>query len=144
MPVGGFEPQTDVQVITVPCDAAGEQTPTISELCLLACPDNVSMQLELIAIGYRANTLMIDTTDCHVDIEHIDDSASDAATDLVTDFDMEVENVTALVYNPVYLGSQILDAGDVINAEFTVTSPTTASEGVAFIVIFRVLRRSGA
>ena len=136
----GFEPQTDVHIVSVPIDSALEATPIITEQCLLACPDNAGMQMELLSVGYRANTLPIDSTDLHVDIEFIDDSNSDTVTDLTTDFDMAA--ATVLVYNEVYRGHQILDAGDVINAEFTVTSPSTISAGAALIVEYRILRRS--
>ena len=136
----GFEPQTDVHITVVPIDSALEATPIITEQCLLACPDNEGLQMELLSVGYRANTLPIDSTDLHVDIEFIDDSNSDAVTDLAENFDMAA--ATVLVYNEVYRGHQILDAGDVINAEFTVTSPSTISAGAALIVEYRILRRS--
>ena len=50
----GFEPQTDVQIITIPCDAALETTPTIGELCLLGVPDEVRV-VELLPLGYPAD-----------------------------------------------------------------------------------------
>jgi len=138
----GFEPQTDVHLIVVPCDAAMETTPTITELCLLACPDNANFQLELLSVSFRANTLPVDgSNDVHVDIEFIDDSDSDSVTDLEENYDLE-DDTTVLILNEVYRGSQVLDPGDVINAEFTVTTPDTASEGAAFIVEYRILKRS--
>lgn len=141
--MAGFEPQTDVQVVSIPCDMAWETTPTMKEFCLLTCPDNANMQLELLSVGFVADTLPIDSTDLHVDVEFIDDSdGSDTATDLVENYDVEVANATAAIYNEMWRGSQIMDAGDVINAEVTSTSPSTASEGAAFIVEFRVLRHS--
>ncbi len=137
----GFEPQTDVQVIVIPIDAALEQTPTVTEVCLLACPDGVNMQMELLSVNYRANTLPVDAGDVDVDIEHIDDSNADTPADLEENFDLTAGD--ALVNNEVWRGSQILDAGDVINAEFTTDGAiTTASEGAALIVEFRVLRHS--
>lgn len=138
------DPQTtDIHYLSVPADAAGESSPVITELFLLGCPDVANVQLELLSIHYRANVLMIDTTDCHVDIEFIDDSdSSDAVTKLVTDFDMEVANCEAFVMNLVWSGSKILDPGDVINAEFDVTSPSTISKGAGFLVEYRVLRHS--
>ncbi len=137
----GFEPQTDVQVIVIPIDSALETTPTTIEACLLACPDGVNMQLELLSVSFRANTLPADGGDVDVDIEFIDDSASDAVTQLEENFSLK--GATVLINNEVWRGSQILDPGDVINAEFTTDGTVdTASEGAALVVEFRVLRRS--
>jgi hypothetical protein len=136
-----FEPQTAVAVLAIPVDAALETTPTIVEVCLLACPDDVSMQIELLSVGFRANTLPADGGAVNVDIEHIDDSDSDSVTDLLENYDLT--GGTVLVYDSIWRGNQILDAGDVINAEFTTDGTLdTASEGAALIVEYRVLRRS--
>lgn len=141
MPYAGFEPQTAVQLVVIPIDAALETTPTESEIALLACPDNVGMKLELLAVGVVAETIPVDSSHAAtVDIEWCDDSAADAVADLKTGFDLLT--ITAKVYNEVYRGSQILDPGDAVNAEFTVTTPDTASEGAALIVEYRVLGRS--
>jgi hypothetical protein len=136
-----FEPQTAVEVLVIPIDACLEQTPTQVEACLLACPDNVNMQVELLSVGVRANTVPIDAGTTTVDIEFIDDSNSDTPADLLAGFDLT--GITVLIYNPIWRGSQILDAGDVINAEFVTDGAiSTASEGAALIVEYRVLRRS--
>ena len=136
-----FEPQTDVNILVVPVDAALETTPTIVEACLLACPVGANMQMEILSVGYRANTNVIDAGTTTVDIEFIDDSNSDAVSNLSTGFDLT--GATVLVYNEVWRGSQILDAGDVVNAEFTTDGGlSTASEGAAFIVEYKVLRHS--
>ncbi len=138
-----FEPQTDVQLCVIPIDDALETTPTVVEAGLLACPDNANMQIELLGVSFRANTLPVDgSNDVHVDIEFIDDSDSDSVTDLVTNYDMLAAGSTVLIANEVFRGSQIMDAGDVINAEFTVTTPDTASEGACLVVEYRVLRHS--
>jgi hypothetical protein len=101
------------------------------------------MQMEVLSVGYRANTLPVDAGDpVTVDIEWIDDSASDVVANLAAAYDMLAAGSTVLVYNEVWRGNQILDAGDVVNAEFTVATPTTASEGAALIVEYRVLRHS--
>ena len=136
------EPQADVHFIVIPIDAALETTPTIVEACLLICPDNENCQLELVSISYRAHILPIDAAaNVNVDIEFIDDSAADVIANLVAAFTLD-DNRTALIGNQVFNGSQILDPGDVINAEFDVATPTTASEGAAFLVGYRVLRHS--
>ncbi len=139
-----FEPQTAVEVAVIPIDAALEVSPTAIDVCLLACPDNVNMQIELLSVGFRANILPIDPGDpVGVDLEFIDDT-DDSVTNLVSAFSFLAANVTVLIYNSVWRGSQILNPGDVINAEFadTVSTPGTASEGAALIVEYRVLKRS--
>lgn len=139
--IPGFEPQTDVQVAIIQIDAALEQTPTIVEACLLACPSLANMQMELLSVGYRANTNVVDAGTTTVDIEFIDDSNSDAVADILAGYDLT--GATVLVYNQIWRGSQILDAGDVINAEFTTDgSLSTPTQGAAFIVEYRVLRHS--
>lgn len=136
-----FEPQTAVQILVIPVDAALEATPTIVEACLLACPVGANMQMEILSVGYRANTNVVDAGTTTVDIEFIDDSNSDTVTNLQAAFDLT--GATVLVYNEVWRGSQILDAGDVVNAEFTTDGAlSTASEGAALIVEYRVLRHS--
>lgn len=141
MPYGGSEPQTDVHILIVPIDAALETTPTIIEACLLACPVGANMQMEILSVGYRANTNVVDAGTTTLDIEFIDDSDSDVVANLSAGFDLT--GATVLVYNEVWRGSQILDAGDVVNAEFTTDGAlSTASEGAALIVEYRILRHS--
>ena len=92
-------------------------------------------------MGYRANTNVVDAGTTTVDIEFIDDSNSDAVADILAGYDLT--GATVLVYNQIWRGSQILDAGDVINAEFTTDgSLSTPAQGAAFIVEFRVLQHS--
>lgn len=141
--MAGFEPQTDVQLIVVPIDAALETTPTVTEATLLAVPDGVNFQLELLSVNFTAVTLPVDGVDAVTfDLEWVDDSAADVVANLVAAYNMLAANATARVNNQVWRGSQILDAGDTVNAEFAVTTPTTASEGAALIVEYRILRRS--
>ena len=139
----GFEPQTAVGLAIIPTDAALETTPTAVEVGLLACPDGVNCQIELLSVGFRANTIPVDsagTGTILVDIEFIDDT-DDSVTAIVSAYD--VEAATALVYNEVFRGSQIMDAGDVINAQISSDGThNTASEGAAWIVEYRVLRHS--
>ena len=139
----GFEPQTDVILDVVPCDAALETAPTITELCLLGVPDNAGFQVELKSVSFTAVTLPVDAANnINCDIEWVDDSAADAVADLAAAFAMD-DDATARVITEVWRGSQLLDPGDTVNAEFDVTTPTTASEGAAFIVEYRILKRSG-
>lgn len=138
----GFEPQTDVQLVVVPIDAALETTPTITEACLLSVPDNANFQIELLSVNYTTVTLPVDAgVNVEFDLEWVDDSAADAVANLTADYNLQT-GPTARVNNEVWRGSQILDPGDTVNAEFDVATPTTASEGAALIVEFRILRRS--
>lgn len=139
--MAGFSPQTDVQILCIPAEAMFETTPTIAELTLLACPDGASYQLELLGVGVVFHTVPVDgTNDVFGDLEWVDDSASDAVTDLVASFNFE--GLTARVYNEVWRGSQVLDPGDTVNLEAGITTPDTAGAGAAFIVEFRVLARN--
>ena len=139
--IPGFEPQTDVQLIVVPIDAALETAPTVTEATLLAVPDGVNFQIELLSVVFRCNTLPVDAgVAVEFDLEWVDDSAADVVANLRADYNMQT--ATVLVYNEVWRGSQILDPGDAVNAEFDVATPTTASEGAALIVEYRVLRHS--
>jgi hypothetical protein len=136
------EQQTAVEVLVIPCDGAFATTPTLKEVCLLAVPDGVNYQLALLSVSIVAQTIPIDGDNAlTIDIEWCDDSASDAVADLKSTFDA-LTGITALVNNQIWRGVQILDPGDTVNAEFTSTTPTTASKGAAFIVEYRVLQRS--
>ena len=138
----GFEPQTDVQLLVVPIDAALETTPTAVEACLLSVPDGANFQIELLSVNYTAVVLPVDAgVAVEFDLEWVDDSAADAVANLTADYNLQT-GPTARVNNEVWRGSQILDPGDTVNAEFDVATPTTASEGAAFIVEYRILRHS--
>ena len=138
----GFEPQTDVNIITVTVpEVLVFTTPVGTDLALFAVPDNANIQIELLSVGVTHNVLIVDGGNVFtLDLEWVDDSNSDTVANLVAAFDMLT--TTNLVYNEIFRGSQILDAGDKVNAEFTSSTPTTAGEGYAFIVEYRVLRHS--
>ena len=138
----GFEPQTDVRLHVVPIDAALETTPTAVEVCLLSVPDGANFQIELLSVNYTAVVLPVDAgVAVEFDLEWVDDSAADAVANLTADYNLQT-GPTARVNNEVWRGSQILDPGDTVNAEFDVATPTTASEGAALIVEYRILRHS--
>lgn len=137
------EPQTDVKILVIPCDGALETTPTLTEVCCLGVPDGVNYQLELLSVGVTAVTAPAHAANAAiVDIEWVNDSAADAVTDLKASFNLKT--ITVRVNNEIWRGSQMLDAGDTVNAEFAVAAATltTASEGAALIVEYRVVRRS--
>ena len=141
----GNTPQTDVQVLCFPIDKfliASPLTGTTGslDLCLLGCPDQAGYVLEFLSVSYVAHTLPADGSAINVDIEFIDDSDSDTVTDLLENFDLT--SGTARVVTQIWRGSQILDPGDVINAEFTTDGSITAGHGQSLIVEFRVLKRS--
>lgn len=139
----GDEPQTDVGFVTVPIDAALAAVPTVAEAGLLLCPDAQGMQMELLSVSFRANTLPVDAGDpVTFDLEFIDDSAADAVTVLKAAYDMLAAGSTVLIGNEVWTGHQLMDPGDVINAEFSVATPTTKSDGACLVAMFRVLKRS--
>lgn len=133
--------QEDTIFVVVNIDTALEAIPTTVEACLLAVPDGVNYQVELLSVNYTAVVLPVDGTDpVTFDLEWVDDSNGDAVANLVAAFDLE--GGTARVNNQVWRGSQILDPGDTVNAEFAVTTPDTSSQGAALVVEYRVLRRS--
>ena len=138
----GFEPQTDVRLHVVPIDAALETTPTAVEACLLSVPDGANFQIEVLSVNYTTVVLPVDAgVAVEFDLEWVDDSAADAVANLTADYNLQT-GPTARVNNEVWRGSQILDPGDTLNAEFDVATPTTASEGAALIVEYRILRHS--
>lgn len=140
----GFEPQTDVRFLLVNIDAILVTAPNAAanEVTLLICPDGANFRLELLGVTYSAVVLPIDgSNNVNLDIEYVDDSDSDTVVDLVATFTLD-DNRTARVANEVYRGSQILEPGDTISAEFDVTDPDTAAQGAVLQVEYRVLRRS--
>lgn len=138
------EPQTDVCLVTVPITDVLVTSPDAAsnEATVLSVPDGANFQLELLSVTYVANILPVDgAANINFDLEFVDDSASDAVTALVSAFTMD-DNRTAVIGNLVWRGSQIMDAGDVINLQFDVATPTTAAQGAAVVLEYRVLRHS--
>lgn len=131
-------------IFAVPCDSAFETTPTTVEVGLLACPDDLGVQLELNYVGFRANTIPVDSAGTGTilgDLEFIDDSDSDSVTNLKAAYDFEA--ATALVNNTVWSGAQVLDPGDAINMEIASDGThNTAAEGAALIVMGRILAKN--
>lgn len=141
----GFTPQTDVQVLCLPIDKFLIASPLTSttgslDICLLGCPDQAGYELEFLSVSYVAHTLPADGGAINVDIEFIDDSDSDSVTQLFENFDLT--SGTARSLTQIWRGSQILDPGDVINAEFTTDGAITAGHGQSLLVEFRVVKRS--
>jgi hypothetical protein len=136
-----FEPQSDVHIIVIPVDAHMNSTVTEVEATLLAIPTGANFQIELLSVNFRCNTLPADGSAVTVDIEWVDDSNSDTVADLLATYDLTA--ATVLVNNQVWRGSQILDPGDAVNAEFTTDAAlSTPSEGAALVVEYKVLTHS--
>ncbi len=154
--MAGFDPNTNVIIATIGINEIVYTSPNAAanEATLLACPDGANWQLELLSVNYRAHVAPVDASNnVNVDIEFVDDSNSDTVTDLrgsgATGKDIEYattfaldDDGTVLINTQVWRGSQILDPGDVINAEFDVATPDTAAQGAALVVEYRVLRHS--
>ena len=85
----GFDPQTAVSLAVIDIHRAHASTPTVTEACLLACPDNVNLKVELLSVTHVSQTLPADASAVTVDIEFIDDSDSDAVTTLVTAYSLK-------------------------------------------------------
>ncbi len=108
---------------------------------MLACPESVNAQYELVSITVLMHTLPVDASNnVDVVIEHYQDQAL-VVGDLVTTYALDT-TPTALTADEIFRGSVVLEGGDFINAEFDVTTPSTAGQGCAFIVEYRVLRHS--
>jgi hypothetical protein len=131
---------SDVKFVTVPCDAGFETTPTVVEVGLLCVPDNAGYQIEVLGVSAFCVVVPIDAGDAATgDLEWVDDSESDAVANLAAAFNFL--GMTARVTNQIWRGSQILDPGDTLNMELTVVTPTTASEGMAIQVEYKILQR---
>ena len=134
---------TALRMVVVNIDAGLELTPTATEFLLLGVPDLGNIQYEVRYVGYSAVTLPVDAgVAVEFDLEWVDDSAADAVANLKADYDLQT-GPTVRVMNTVWEGSQILDPGDTLNAEMDVATPTTASEGAALVVVYKVLGASG-
>ena len=138
----GFEPQTDIRTAIVPFDVFLTTTqPESLELTLLAVPNGVNARYELVSISVLMHTLPADAgNNVDVVIEHYDATVLQTP-DLVTTYALDT-TPTALTVDELFRGSVILEAGDAINAEFDVSTPTTAGQGCSFIVEYRVQQHS--
>ena len=139
------EPQTDVCLVTVPITDVLVTSPgPLLEATVFAVPDGANFQIELLSVTYVANTLPVDGANLNFDLEYVDDSNSDAVADILATFTMD-DNRTAVIGNLVWRGSQIMEAGDVINLEYDTDQDgtiTTAAQGAAVVLEYRVLRHS--
>ena len=138
------EPQTDICLVTVPITDVLVTGPdgASNEATVFAIPDGANFRVELLSVSYIANTLPIDgSANVNFDLEYVDDSDSDAVVNLLATFTLD-DNRTAVIVNPVWRGSQIMEAGDVINLEFDVADPDTAAQGAAVVLEYKILRHS--
>lgn len=64
-------------------------------------------------------------------------------TDLTLDStNVNLEDISIRVYNPLFTGSQIMEGGDTLNAEIGAHTASTDGEGYGFILEYKVLQRS--
>lgn len=137
------EPQTDVCLAVVPITNAIVASPdnASNQAVIFAVPDGANFQIELLSVTYVAHVLPVDGVNVNFDLEFVDDSDSDTVADILATFTMD-DNRTAVIGNLVWRGSQILDPGDAVNLEYDVATPSTAGQGAAVVVEYRVLRHS--
>src|SRR5690554_4006347 len=114
-------------------------TPTgTKEKTLVACPKGANYSMEVTYIGYACHTVVADNSDPAIlDIEFYDASKDDRS-DLRAGFNLK-QGVAGEVVD-VWSGRKVLDPGDTINGEFTVSTPDTAGAGASIIVAGRILQ----
>jgi hypothetical protein len=139
------EPQTDVCLAVVPITDVLVTSPgPLTEATVFAIPDGANFRIELLSVTYVANVLPVDGANLNFDLEYVDDSDSDTPADLLATFTMD-DNREALIGNLVWRGSQIMEAGDVINLQYDTDESgaiSTAGQGVAVVLEYKVLRHS--
>lgn len=130
-------------LVNVPIpDPVLAQSPSGTDVGLLVIPDGVNMSVEVVSLTVAGNVLVADTSDAAtLDIEFHDDSGDSdanlvAAEDLLTGY-------TVLEGKTIWRGSQVMDPGDRLNAEFTRTTPDTAGQGYHIVLECRIIERSG-
>jgi hypothetical protein len=134
MPIGGFEPQTDIGI--APATIADADVATSHEQVVFICPLNANVQVEILSVSCTAETLptaasaAVTSRDASADSETVLASA----TDIVT-------SQTANEGQELFRGSKILEGGDTV---FVALSGVTvgAVRGLSFVVEYRVLRHS--
>lgn len=116
---------------------------------IFAAPSSPNVRIEVVSISVIANILVVDAADpITVNLVYHDASA-DADTTLLTGGAGALGDLKAaggLSANEaltLWTGAQSLDPGDSIRAPLTITTPTTAGEGYAFIVGYRVKEYNG-
>ncbi len=142
-----WSPQKAVNIapVSLPSDELMVSTLT-RDVPLFGCPDNAGYRIEVLSVSVVASVAPIITTGtATLDLEHVDDSDGDAKSDIgggsATAYDLEALVVN--VVNEVWRGSQILDPGDIINAEcVTGTTVATPAVGLMFLVEYKILDRS--
>jgi len=135
----------DTFLINVPvADVILHTIPVGADVGLLVIPDGFNESVELLSIAIAANQLVVDGSNvATLDIEFHDDSANSDAN-LVAAFNLlAAGGNTVLEGTTIWQGSQIMDPGDRLNAEFTLTTPDTAGLGYHFTLECRIVSRSG-
>ena len=142
-------PQKAIQIVPVSVSSTELIVSTETrDLPLFGCPDNAGYRIEVLSVSAICSVAPVITTGTvTLDLEHVDDSDSDAKTEIGTPAGSatayDLEGITVNVVNELWRGSEILDPGDIINLEaVTGTTVATAAVGLTFLVEFKILDRS--
>ena len=142
-----------IHFMHVPIDNEALKTtpvPAAAVLPVFAAPNIPNNRVEVLYVGMTcAGVLAVDAADTILVNLSYHDASADTDTTLVTgaagaagDLKAAYMAVIREVYT-LFQGVQSLDPGDTLVAPMTITTPTTAGDGYAFVVAYRVKEWNG-
>lgn len=142
-----------LQLLIVPLDNEGLKAvpvPDDTSQIIFGLPSVPGCRAEIYSISLTGVVAVADGTDpASVNLVYHDASA-DTDTTLLTGAtgalgDLEASAGIFVVneFVTIWQGTQSLDPGDTIRADVTITTPETAGEGYAFLIVYRVKEWNG-
>mgnify|MGYP001565540638 CR=1 FL=1 len=142
-----------IQFMVVPVDneyLKAVPVPDDGSQVIFGCPSLPGCRVEVLSISWTAVTLPVDAADPVTVTLNFHDASADTDTALLTgaagalgDLLSAAGISVANEFVTVWHGVQSMDPGDTIRFDLTVVTPTTAGEGGAFLVAFRIKEWNG-
>ena len=142
-----------LQLMVVPLDNEGlKATPVPDDISqiIFGLPSAPNCRAEVYSISLTGVTAVADGTDAATLNLVFHDASADTDTTLLTGAtgalgDLEATAAIFVVneFVTIWHGVQSLDPGDTIRADVTITTPETAGEGYAFLIVYRVKEWGG-
>ena len=142
-----------IQFLIVPLDneyLKAVPVPDDGSQIIFGCPSVPNCRVEVLSISWCAVTLPIDGADPVTQNLVFHDASADADTTLLTGAAGALGDLLAAAgiavaneFVTIWHGVRSLDPGDTIRADLTIVTPTTAGEGGAWLIAYRIKEWGG-
>lgn len=124
--------------------------PDDADQLIFGMPSLPNCRAEVYSVSLMGHVAVADGTDAATYNIVYHDASADTDTTLLTgatgsagDLESDTDAFTADECITVWHGVQSLDPGDTIRVALTITTPETAGEGYAFVVVYRIKEWNG-